>query len=411
MKVCIICRQGKDEKEFNDEHVIPDSINGYYHIKSVCTKCNSTLGSKIDNKLTNHQFISFQRHTLKIAGKSGKVPNPFAGTHILKDDSNQKVRLDFEDGKLEVKLLPNISNEIAENFQIKIDKKDEHKVDEIIDKFLTRNGIPKDKVKIQKSESSAFQPWVQASMKIDIKDFKMAMLKIAYEFAVDTIPTYFDDPNSKVISNVLETCDFQNLYSKVKFLGDGFNKEILKPFSHLIDFESDNHYLVLCDIPNIGLICIVNLFSVFNLGVKLSDKNGFIPESIIVGKNDLGTKTFEKFSMAKLFSHVYSPINYTFYYFLTNVQEFLDNEKHPDFSFYRVGHNTPFFNKDGQIKYSDINDKIHQRHLNRIESGDEINDLITDITLDEELYLKVLPINKLYRVIAVRLEQHNIRKI
>lgn len=411
MKVCIICRQEKNEKEFNDEHVIPDSLNGYYHIKSVCTKCNSTLGSKIDNKLTNHQFISFQRHALKIAGKSGKIPNPFAGTHTLKNDADQKVRLDFEGGKLEVKLLPNVLNDLTDNFQIRIDRKDEHKVDEIINKFLKRNGIPKEKVEIQKTESSALRPWIQASMTIDIKDFKMAMLKIAYEFAVDTIPSYFNDPNSKIISNVLEKCDFQNLDNKVKFLGDGFNKEILKPFSHLVDFENDNHYLVLCDLPDIGLICIVNLFSVFNLGIKLSDRSGFIHESIIVGKNDLNTKTFEKFNMAKIFSHVYSPIYYTFYYFLPNVEEFLDNEKHSDFSYYRDGDNTPFFDKDGQIKYSDISDKIHQPHLNRIESGDEINILITDITLDEELYLKVLPINKLYRVIAIKLEQHNIGKI
>lgn len=55
---CIICREETDS--FSDEHVIPDTLGGYYHIYTVCKDCNSDLGSDVDSKLVNHRFADFQ---------------------------------------------------------------------------------------------------------------------------------------------------------------------------------------------------------------------------------------------------------------------------------------------------------------------------------------------------------------
>ena len=41
---CIICKNPKDEKDFNEEHVFPDSIGGEYKIHNVCKDCNGHLG-------------------------------------------------------------------------------------------------------------------------------------------------------------------------------------------------------------------------------------------------------------------------------------------------------------------------------------------------------------------------------
>ncbi len=87
MKNCVICRKPKDD--FNDEHVIPDAIQGYYHIYKVCTECNSFMGANVDNKITNHAFIQFQRYLLDIKGKGGSVPNPLSGYFSLKGDPAQ----------------------------------------------------------------------------------------------------------------------------------------------------------------------------------------------------------------------------------------------------------------------------------------------------------------------------------
>ncbi len=94
MKQCIICRELRDD--FTDEHVIPDSINGYYHIYSLCSRCNNKMGSEVDNKLTNHKFIEFQRQVLGIRGKRGTVPDPLKGTYSLKENPSQKIVLKLD---------------------------------------------------------------------------------------------------------------------------------------------------------------------------------------------------------------------------------------------------------------------------------------------------------------------------
>lgn len=45
---CIICRIDKNIELFNDEHVTPDSLRGYYHIRNVCMDCNSRMGEEVD---------------------------------------------------------------------------------------------------------------------------------------------------------------------------------------------------------------------------------------------------------------------------------------------------------------------------------------------------------------------------
>ena len=69
METCIICRKEKENKEFSDEHVIPDSLGGVYHIYNVCKECNSRLGDKIDIHLVNNIFSIIKREQLGIKGK------------------------------------------------------------------------------------------------------------------------------------------------------------------------------------------------------------------------------------------------------------------------------------------------------------------------------------------------------
>lgn len=79
--------------------------------------------------------------------------------------------------------------------------------------------------------------------------------------------------------------------------------------------------------------------------------------------------------------------------------------------FYRNGDNIPFFNKNGDIEYPNIDIKLKQAHLEKIPKGDVFDDLITEIKLDEELFIKLLPSLDLYQVVSVQIERHRIRKI
>jgi hypothetical protein len=415
MKTCIICR--KEKANFNDEHVIPDSIGGYYHIDKVCVDCNSLLGYKIDNKLTNHKFIEFQRHLLGISGKKGSIPNPLKGIHMFDSNPEQKVQLFLDkDGKFDIELISNTSNSISSEgkFTIEVDKKNEAEIETITEKFLSRNGIPKDQVKQEIRHESLPQPKININLKIDIHNFKLSLLKIAYEYTVDQVPEYFNDDKAKEISQILHTADFEGLKNVIMY-GDGLNKKVLEPFSHLIDFENNNHYLILFDSETTGLMCCINLFNCFFLGFHMTEKYGFIKDNLLVGKNDIVNKNFKVYTIQEIVSHTYSPITYRFKYLLPpdkyTIDEFLTNDRNVFFTFYKENGVVPFFDNSGIVKYVNIDLKLSQSQLQKNEKGDTINEMITEIILDEELYIKLLPINKLYRVVAVNIEQYKRAKL
>lgn len=340
MKICIICR--KEKEDFSDEHVIPDSINGYYHIYSVCTTCNSYLGEKVDSKLVNHKFIEFQRYELGIKGKSGIKPNPFSGIHTLRDDSEQKVIITIdENGRTMPKLLPKISpikfnNDVA-NISFTIDASDLHLKDIITEKILKRNGFNKNSIlRFQELREHSERPIIDTNMSIDIKEFRIGLLKIAYEFAVDSIEDYYNDNLAICISQILYKADLKRMENEIIFFGDGFNKVILEPLSNLIDFENKNHYLILLAVENIGLVCQINLFECFSIGIKLSDSSRFLNQEIIIGANDTKNGTFEKLNIDELIKRTFSSVEYRFQYCLhdkESLSKFIEFQNNKDFDF------------------------------------------------------------------------------
>ena len=104
MPICIICRE--DKTDFNAEHVIPEALGGYYVIRSVCTQCNSELGSKVDAKLTDHWFSIINRHGLKLRNKRGNTPSPFSGIMYEESNPEKKHFLKFVNGKFVAHSLP-----------------------------------------------------------------------------------------------------------------------------------------------------------------------------------------------------------------------------------------------------------------------------------------------------------------
>jgi hypothetical protein len=416
MQECIICR--KQKTDFSDEHVIPDSIGGYYHIYNVCVTCNSKLGNAVDSKLINHKFIEFQRHLLKLKGKKGNIPNPFSGIHQMDGDFQQKVRLEYNNGVFEPYLIPNINDEniLDSGFSIIIDKRDENKIKQITEKILSRHGIPIEKVKTEKWIENESRPCIRVKYFVDIKNFKIGLLKIAYEFAVNTLPAYYKDSKALKISKILEYGKVEEL-DKIKFLGSGFDKEILEPFSHFFDFNNpQKHYLILISLQGIGLICFVNLFNAISIGIILTNKVEYLKDNnFIVGINDIENRKFEIKKINEVVSSIFSPLQYRFQYFFpefgNEFQMFLNNQKLSNFGYYYLNNKLPFFDKQGNIIYQNIDDKLKQEQLPKIPKGDDRNEVITQIFLDEELYIKVLPSLQLCNVVSVQIEQYRERKI
>jgi hypothetical protein len=413
MQACIICR--KTGVTFSDEHVIPDSIGGCYHIRTVCKQCNSLMGHLIDDKLTNHKFMEFQRFLLNIRGKKGKLPNPFSGVHKLTEFPEIKVKLDInENGEIIPYTLPTIpTGELLDGFTIVLDVMDLPNLDTIIDKICTRNGLSRDNLIMEKREVQRSKE-VNVNCAIDISKFKLGLLKIAYEFACDTIPAYFRDRKAIYISDILLKGEIKPIEARDIFIGSGLDKNILQPFNFLLEMKDHNHYLFLTNDRRLGFLCFINLFNTFCIGLRLSDSKYKVPDNLLVGVNDFDDRNFHKYTLGELNTLLYSPPEIHFGYKFDTEEEarkFLQLERNPYFGFYKIGEKLPLFWENGNVAYNDIYDKISQRRAKKTDVGDFKNIINTKIKIDQKLYIKVLPSQQLIRVIEVAVEQHKLRTL
>lgn len=417
MRTCIICRKELSIESFSDEHVIPDSIGGCYHIDTVCKKCNSNLGIYVDVTLVKHPFITFKRFSLNISGKKGKIPNPFAGTHSLSDDPNQKVTTIFDDkNQLITKFVPRIlpSSEKKNEISWRIDISDKDKIPSITDKFIKRNNLDPSKVKTFIGEPQASRPEIEMKLDIDLKDFKLGLLKIAYEFAIDTIEEYFHDSTALIISEFLYNHDIIGAENANIFLTDGFSQDNFGYLDNVIDFKNDNHYLILQTVPLFGLICFVNIFESFFLAIKLSDSFQYTNDNIIIGINDTKKRVFKKLRDKEIYSHVAekSTITYRFAYYFNSHEESIAFQKiERDSNFYYYDKQLVLFNKEGAIVYSNITQKLNQLYMDCMNTFDEEGNFHSFYNLDEELYIKLMPSMKLYQIVRVQCIMSNFQKL
>lgn len=417
MNQCIICRKEKDT--FSDEHVIPESLGGYYHIDTVCITCNSDLGSFVDSKLVNHQFAEFQRYILGLKGGSKKLPNPFSGNHQMAENENQKIQLRLgKDGKPTPYIVPSVSYEklSGENggtkISINLDATDENKLDSILAKISKKFQLPLEQFDgIDRSVQSVERPNIKCTLSIDLAEFKIGLLKIAYEFAVDTVPEYFSDKSAIEISKILKNADYGSAESYIN-LGDGFDHTIFDSMCDYLDLESKKHYLVLSGSDRYGLQCLIHLHGMFSIGVKLSTDD--YPNVTVFGVNDIGRKTFRKIYPEDIISEIYAPPKLLFqHYFQTeqSLQEFLALQEREDFDFYRFNDIYPIFDRMG-----------NQLELNLYDKMKEVESLVTTealknggiahtFRLQGDVYIKILPSQKLVQIIAVREERRQIAKL
>lgn len=293
MKECIICRQ--NEILFSDEHVIPDALGGYYHIKSICKKCNSHLGSKIDTKLVDNKFIQLLRLQHKTLGKSKKLPNPYSGNVTLSDNLRFQNRID-EDGHVYQYVLPtpplikNLNDDKVEiNFTL--DEIDSPLSTQIIEKILKKNNLSTNSYSVEKEDVVLDLSGVRTTVKIELHEFKIGLLKIAYEFAVDSINEYYQDQEAINISNILLNADYN---AALKYVyGSGFDNVIELNLKKYLKIDDDSHFLLLCSIPNEGLVCFISLFNAMSVSVKLSSTPSYIKIPIF-GINETSNRRFVK---------------------------------------------------------------------------------------------------------------------
>lgn len=303
MKVCIICHEVKED--FDIEHVIPDSLAGYFTIDTVCKSCNNRFGTQLDHYLTNCFFIEMKRNELGLSGRKGKVPDPLVGDVTL-DSNPEEIRSvkRNRDGQLVVQLktTTNIEKDEMGNpvrISIRGARSNEKHFPGILEKITIRNKIPKEAIvtKVVEVQKMEHEP-VSRRFIIDYSKLMLAVIKIAYEFAATILPKYLEDEKAARISRMLQnvdkfTVDVDFLNRRGYLLPEDLVKSYVDECSKIIDLYGNNHYLILLQSPW-GLACHVNIFNMVNQTVLLTDNSKFLDEErFFVLKNDIENKTYQ----------------------------------------------------------------------------------------------------------------------
>lgn len=412
---CIICRE--DKKDMSDEHVIPDSLGGFYHIYNVCTTCNSNLGQKVDSPLVNHKLTELYRFTQELEGKSGSILNPFSGIFIEEGNADVKAKVNVnKEGNLEILYHPVITVKenagVVESIEIAVDSKNEKQIDSIINKIAKRKGIPESAIVKGERRREIRTNGVSGKWKIDILKFKIGLLKIAYEFAIDCIPYFFSDLDAIKISNILKNADYEGTKEYVK-IGSGLQPEIFEPFAEYLDLSSKKHYLILTT-TEFGLLCLIKLHDLFSIGVILSKEQLLDPTETIIGVNDIDGKNFKKLRIPDLINKCMGPINTRFCYHFPNASERAKGQREVNAPGYRYeGTNKaeiPLYKKNG-MRHPFL---VHQLLAHSVcQSRKDGNWNIDTFWFDEsqEYYLKSEATGNLHRVVALEMSREQIQKI
>ena len=414
-KSCIICRAEKAQNCFNDEHVIPDSLGGYYHIRTVCVDCNSRLGREVDSPLVNHKLSELYRFGQEIAGKSGKVPNPFAGVLSQKDSPEKKARLDVgSDGNLELYRPPELKwGEEGSKLilSISIDPKDEKKLDGIVAKALARKQIPPETIARGEKSFTLEKGAYTCTWKIDVLNFKLGLLKIAYEFAVDTLPDYFHDDTAVTISQVLRDGRYEDALEYVK-IGNGLQGKIWDPFNQYLDLDSRTHYLALAATDDMGLVCLIKLHDLFAIGVILSPKRYLNEGEMHIGINSLDKKSFIRMTGNEMIDQCFGPRHCRplFDLGISPRQDAIDEVTSPHFRYEgQVDEHVPLYSQQGELIYH-LEDAALKAQIEHKEEGQIHTDTYW---FNPQLYyfVKALNTGNLYRIVAYEMVREQIKKL
>lgn len=323
---CIICH--RDNQELSDEYVIPEAIGGCYHIYNVCKDCNSRLGDHVDKLLLNHWLIKAARYEKKLKGYKGHIPNPLIGEGNL--STGEKVRMEQDDdGKMSVRLIPTAPevSDDGKSFKIQVDAKDEKIIPKIRAKILKRHKIDETKERIVSDCQivKIERPEVLMQFAIDLKSYRLGLLKIAYEFAADKIGRYIDDPIARLYASILHDGHPDRL-DEAFFEGDAITNAHLGILEPIIDnSNTGRHILLLMNFHN-KLYCLVKLFDKFCQVIRMSD-SGYGEEGLVwMAMNDFVKHRCDFYNPADLASAI-TYRSFTTFKLKDEDQTYLDAQK------------------------------------------------------------------------------------
>jgi hypothetical protein len=375
------------------------------------------MGEKVDSPLVNHKLTELYRFAQEVEGKSGAVSNPFSGIFMEEGSPEVKARVDVNnEGKLEVLYHPVIKLKedagVIQSIEIAVDSKDEGKIDGILQKIIKRKGIPQAAIIKGERRREIRTGGVGGRWEIDILKFKIGLLKIAYEFSVDSIPGYFSDVDAITISEILKNADYEGVNEYVK-IGSGLQPEIFAPFAGYLDLSNKKHYLVLTP-AELGLLCLVKLHDLFSIGVVLSKRKILDFTETVIGVNDIDGRSFRKLRIPDLINECMGPVHTRFCYYFDDEHERAKGELEVSSPGFRYEGNDkaeiPLYKKNGErypfFAHQLLEKSIFQSHKDR-------NWQVEVFWFDQsqKYYVKSVGSGNLYQVIALEMSREQIKKV
>jgi hypothetical protein len=277
---CIICCEDKLQSDMSIEHVFPESIGGKYTIRSVCKSCNSHLGSKVDTHLVDLWFVAAERSFIGLPGKTGKTPTLFKVGRMA-DDSGREVRIkaDHQTGILRPHTVQKVSKITDEDgkvsYNISIDAADKSKLPGIVNKILTRRGLPgktNEEIDSASEYRQVDQPEINFQIKIDLLQYQRALWKIAYEMACTWLgESYMDDEQAIIIRKAMLDESLEvDFYNKHKISGTvQFVAGSQKIFPWW--FDGSKSHLCVMKINGDAVIIYIRIFEIIECVVVVSN--------------------------------------------------------------------------------------------------------------------------------------------
>ena len=402
MRKCVICH-GTDVR-YTKEHVIPEALGGRYVRRNlVCVDCNSELGRRVDDALVNHRLSKMFRFEHGLAGKAKKPPNPFAGEHSLRSDPSQKMRIDVDpSGRLVQYFITKVSQEELGGgrfgVSISVDSTDEERLEPMVRKIAKRLGGSGEEA-LAGAERTVVQSdsEIHGRLAIDTRNFKIGLLKIAYEFAVDRIPGYLECRDAKEIAKILRGGLFEEIERYVN-IGNGLDQGIMSPFSGFLDYDGVKHYLVLVG-SDAGVRCFVHLHDLFTVGVTLSTERS--EEHFEIGVNDVEKGSFRVWGPEDIrVSTKYRPL----LHFETEAEatKFREAERAADFDYESNEGMWKLFTRDGRDTGTNIQHVVDTMAPARVENVS--GGVTEEFWFGEEVCLRSSRSGENVRVLAFRAE-------
>jgi hypothetical protein len=375
------------------------------------------MGETVDSALVNHKLTDLYRFVEGMAGKGGAIPNPFGGLASSSENPDVQARaIADDDGALKFQLIPRVvvheEGGAPTSIEIVVDAQDEAKIGTILRKKLERLGIDEPQARA-KSElvRSVLDGGFSMRWQVDTQAFKIGLLKIAYEFAVDSIGDYFETPDATEISRILREVDYEAV-NRFVTVGSGLQPEVFEPFKDYLDLDSKKHYLVLIN-AGMELMGCVKLHRLFCVGVKLSSKQHMDAGRAIFGINDIVNHAFRKLDFQELVAECMGPTHSRLGFFATEeeARRAAAEIYAPGYRYASDGNGDPLlFQGDGAPDPRTLSDLVAR---GRTADRREGSWFITQVEFHpaDDVFVRSEGSGCLYRAIGVEISREHLRRV